>query len=439
MCGTYSPNHYPDSQTNLNCDIDLSSIPIKTVRVSVHVFQKDDGSENIPDNQNGIDFINYVVGHASGLMADMKVMDPSSPSPHIVDTKIRYVIVERHFWQDTDLWAKGDHKSTQHTEDLYDFVMSQSIPYKHNSIHLLLPGNYGMPAESGVACEIGCSDWSMLEDIYHFYGTNEYWKPGNVLRHEFGHNFMLWHAFMSQDYCDDTPSGNSCFSCSNYMMNNNAEQHAISEDQVGRMHYYLTKEPAILQGGITYGNLNISLSNSGNNGNASGSTINVGSSSGTVNVSAPSTSNFTWTLLGGSSGSFTQNSTGSTIYLSNLGSINLKVEWIENCQPFSRSLTFYNASYYYRIFPNPTSSYVQIEGDITKEISLLDPRGKVKTTTAKINKIELIDKDGNFVFSQKYIKSDNQRIDLSQFRNGTYYVNIYNDELIIKQKILKIN
>jgi hypothetical protein len=131
----YNPN-----QNFSSCDIDLDEVDIKEIRVIYHVFQKDDGSENIPNTAQGRGFLANFHNKTNQGFSNMPVMSMPTSSPHVVDSKIRLDRVDRYFWQDTDMWALGNRFSSSHGQQLYNYVMNQNVPGKHTAIHILIPG-----------------------------------------------------------------------------------------------------------------------------------------------------------------------------------------------------------------------------------------------------------------------------------------------------------
>ena len=63
--------------------------------------------------------------------------------------------------------------------------------------------------------------------------------------------------------------------------------------------------------------------------------------------------------------------------------------------------------------------------------------GSINITSAENSTIEVIDMLGNIVFS-KSIVSDNEKLDLSNLANGSYFVRISNDKNIITEKIVLV-
>lgn len=78
--------------------MDIDEVPLKTVRLTIHVFQKDDGSENIPDNPSGRGWLlNSVMGSANDKMENLAIMNLSTSSPYFSDSKIQYQVANIYF------------------------------------------------------------------------------------------------------------------------------------------------------------------------------------------------------------------------------------------------------------------------------------------------------------------------------------------------------
>jgi hypothetical protein len=74
-----------------------------------------------------------------------------------------------------------------------------------------------------------------------------------------------------------------------------------------------------------------------------------------------------------------------------------------------------------KLFPNPMNEYFQVESDLKGVFN-----------------IELIDINGNFMFSRKAKISNLERIDVESIESGVYFVRIYNSRLSKTYKIVKI-
>lgn len=72
-CGMDIPKHSLKALPNgSDCDVDLSNVPVKKIRLVYHVFQKDDGSDNIQDDPAGQAFIGEIHNRLSGY----RTLDP---------------------------------------------------------------------------------------------------------------------------------------------------------------------------------------------------------------------------------------------------------------------------------------------------------------------------------------------------------------------------
>src|SRR5690554_5570459 len=333
-CGTeYNPLEYqPLSSPCINMDID--EVPIKTIRVSFHIFQKDDGSENIQNDTEGNDYLDAIEWSMNYYMSNMPMFDYTTSSPYYSDSKIRYEVVATHFWQNTEMWKKGSAKTKSKGDSLYNFIMGQSISYKNTSVHLFMPGNFsGINAEfGGIACAIGCNDWSTTIGVYYKYinssPTNRnHWEPAKNFCHELGHNFNLWHTFDGVN-CSDTPPL-SKWSTNNMM--DYGDEKTLTQCQLSQMHKWLEIHSDIVKSGLP--NYSISGQIDWSGGGIALNTSNfVPDREIEVELSAPGETYFTWTKTGGS-GQWWANAGGfyAEIDIGTSNYISFKVETEANC------------------------------------------------------------------------------------------------------------
>lgn len=283
-CGNTSNNVEPRS----NCEdwddyqnITVSNTPIKTIRVTIHVFQKTDGTGNFaPYNSGGNPtddwwWLKGLVEDASATFGSLPQMNMPTNSPYITDSRIRFTVAQIMVWTNDNLWDKSDYRSSDTDGNtLYNHIITQSgVNFKHNSIHFLLPGETYTYQQGGAtitpgggrASGFGDKKWMMLSNVFHFHMQNPstYWPVG-LVRHEFGHNLGLFHTWAGNDNCDDTPrnpcnlannpqgfeqcwnlnspSGSCCdqiTEVSNNVMDYNASQGALTQCQIERMHWHL--------------------------------------------------------------------------------------------------------------------------------------------------------------------------------------------------------
>ena len=432
-----------------SCEVDLDELPTKYVRVTVHVFQKDDGSENIPDDSEGNTWIANMINSVNADMGGLSEMNLSTSSPYFEDSKIRYDLVNTYFWQNTTMWAKGNNTSTNGTA-LYNYIQGQTISHKSTSIHILIPGNYeNLPNDglraAGIASGIGDKKWNLLEDVYHYYVEENTWEIPNTLQHELGHNLDLHHTWNQNDACDDTPTHSNCWNgdtCSNNMIDENACTCPLTLCQATRMHVWLHETndgQDIMSAGFYDPPITGTIESPGYSGPLGCCTINIYASSATITLTDPETS-FEWTKLGGT-GSFYTEDDGATLHLSGVETayINMKVTFTLNCVGHSQTYTFYDGGSFYSVWPNPASDEVNIEVKNENELELLVAGITGKKTDTYMETVTLYRNTGEIVWTEnppkksKYVK-----INASRLEPGTYYVAIKNGGFLVQKKVLKI-
>ncbi|MBK8506139.1 MAG: hypothetical protein IPL46_30435 [Saprospiraceae bacterium] len=247
------------SDWNLYSSLTPSNTALKTVRLTIHVFQKSDGSLNIP--ASAVSWLsNTVEGYlGSGGMQNLKPMKLATSSPYYVDSRIKYDIVQVLFHKQDTVWEK-DHLDLHWNNVYKDYVeMNSAVTYKYNSIHVFLPGKISLG--QGRAVRTGNKSYNVCLGAYHRYTamTNEAPSLANLMRHELGHNLDLRHTYNENDRCSDTPLNcncwnnyqcGSCYYCgtcgcqttclpayvSNNTMDYNADENALAQCQLHRMH-----------------------------------------------------------------------------------------------------------------------------------------------------------------------------------------------------------
>jgi len=76
-----------------------SNTPIKTIRVTIHIFQKNDGSGNFA-NAN---WVSGAVNDCNNIWGDLDPMTTPTNSPYYQDSRVRVQIVGTYVWRNTTM------------------------------------------------------------------------------------------------------------------------------------------------------------------------------------------------------------------------------------------------------------------------------------------------------------------------------------------------
>ncbi|MBT8219313.1 MAG: hypothetical protein KJP00_05800 [Bacteroidia bacterium] len=244
--------------------------PIRTIRLSIHVFQDSLGAGNFnPFNPNGEKsedwyWLNGLIDDASQKMGQLERMNMESSSTHIKDSRLRYQVVGLYTWKNQELYELN-RVAYGVGNKMFDFVLQQpEVNFKDNSLHLFLAGNVNRDnskiASRGIASGLADKRWTVLYNYYHQYLNNKNFWPAGLVSHEIGHNLGLRHTWNQDDGCSDTPQnayhlegnpknfqcwndneprGFRCdetFECSNNLMDYNAHQNALTQCQLQKIY-----------------------------------------------------------------------------------------------------------------------------------------------------------------------------------------------------------
>jgi hypothetical protein len=236
---------------------------IKYVRVIIHFIQKNDGTGNFNElndglspanNFNGYDFAEYIIDYANELLENNQEMrlEPFGDVP-VYDPGYRYKLSGVFFWKNTTLYY--DYNALPSLQSNY----GQSINSTINIYITSLQGNTG-----GYANFIGDNCVLLFKPYANYIASvnnNNTWynrASAIIINHEIGHCLNLYHTVMTNsgtctaswdDYCDDTPTiqqmldlnePNPCcwndVHCSNNLMDYNADMQSITPDQLELVH-----------------------------------------------------------------------------------------------------------------------------------------------------------------------------------------------------------
>lgn len=437
-CGTEVSGSNLDLLSLPCINMDIDEVPIKTIRVTFHIFQKDDGSGNIQNDSEGNNYLDDIAWSMNHYMINLPMFDYTTSSPYYTDSKIRYEVVDTHFWKNTEMWKKGNYKTSAKGDSLYDFIMSQPIPYKTTSVHLFMPGNFpGIEQDfGGVACGLQCNKWSTAIGVYYKFinsspSNRNHWDPAKVFRHELGHNFGLHHTFHHSENCSDTPPLNVW--STNNMMDYGSQQ-SLTQCQLSQMHKWLETNTDIVKSGLPDYSISGQVEWSGG-GTALNNSNFVPERDIEVEINAPGEAYFTWTKTGGS-GQWWANAGGSFAEI-DIGSTNqivFKVETEANCNEITEYFDFNYTGSFYNIYPNPMGQMLHVE--INKENHTYSSSINFNNTS---HQIKIYDQYKSLKLQKNLnMDSGSHHINTSGLQNGLYFIELQNQHFSKVFKMQKL-
>ncbi len=235
----------------------------KYLRVFIHFVQKDDGTGNFnevddglsPANAyNGYEFADYIINYANSLLAGNQAMrlQPFGNVP-VYDPGYRYKLSGVFFWKNSSLYNYYYALSA---------LMNNYGQCTNSAINIFMTSEQGLTG--GYVRHIG-DNAIILFKAYKNYiesvnNNNNWYNSGTakLINHEAGHCLNLYHTMLTNsgecsnshdDFCDDTPTIQQmldlsepdpcCWNdtyCSNNLMDYNADQSSITPDQLNIIH-----------------------------------------------------------------------------------------------------------------------------------------------------------------------------------------------------------
>ncbi|OJX88816.1 MAG: hypothetical protein BGP01_05625 [Paludibacter sp. 47-17] len=251
-------------------DYDCNNTTIKVVRLTFHIIQKEDGSNNFPNNSTSNEFLSVsTMETLNNSMRENAVMNLDAHlAPFQPDTRIRFELTNIYYWNDDYDNEYRTYYSNYYNNVYYvlygnyltaKYVTSRpNVMFKDNSIHVF----FCMGGSSaGGHTTLASSKWMVLTNM----STSHPAFTFRTIKHEMGHIMGLEHSWIANDGCDDTPPNPNCWdqhNCdsvhSNNTMDYNNCQCAFTQCQINKMHYYLLGNAGVvndcIKGDLTFDN-----------------------------------------------------------------------------------------------------------------------------------------------------------------------------------------
>lgn len=234
---------------------DYNMTPIKKLRISFDVLQKTDGSGYNGTDAEITQYFNDFIDSVNIRLANLKILSPSVPSPHVIDSRIRYVLNKVCFYKSDNLYTYPSRASNYFfaIDSIYNSVIltrqDLSTIDKYNTLHLIMIPKFSDPA-GGMARGLSDNKWVVLKGYEYSFNwaaskAVSIHEQADHLIHAVGHALGLQHNFFEPPpkypQCDDC-GDNGCpavATSNNYMDYNWRNEYSFSECQLAKMHYCL--------------------------------------------------------------------------------------------------------------------------------------------------------------------------------------------------------
>ena len=226
-------------------------VPVKYLRVAIHVFQHTTGDDSFHDRPADRQFLENTISRVNHLLANLKPMEPEN-SPDITtnfipDARIRLHLDTIYFWVDEYVheYFSRDGIVRAAAAYAYDEYVINNLALndiqKHNTLHIIISGTHNN--SGGQVSGIGDKRFVLFKGWYHrFFNGLPHANYRNFL-HELGHSCGLIHHFAPHNcrQCQDLgcyPQG----ATNNIMDLWPSDWESISECQIRIMHQFLDGE-----------------------------------------------------------------------------------------------------------------------------------------------------------------------------------------------------
>lgn len=192
----------------------MNSVPIKYIRIDIHVIQDIDGNNNFLNIPSNTDFLSDIIERVNSKLTNLQELNLNVTSPHINDSRIRLSLDSIYFHQDSILWdfsGSGNYTTANLVYNKYIVNNTElSQEEKFQTLHIFVGDNINSGSAGGWASGIGSKKYIATRGYYDNYSENSYemalYSCAKNITHEIGHSFGLYHNFhggSAGSQCDD--------------------------------------------------------------------------------------------------------------------------------------------------------------------------------------------------------------------------------------------
>jgi hypothetical protein len=223
-------------------------VPIKYMRVAIHVFQHPSGEDSFHDRPADRQFLETTINRVNRLLTNLAPMKPeNSPditTSYIPDARIQLHLDTIYFWADEYVHEYFSRDGIVRPAAAYaydEYVINNPALneiQKHNTLHLIISGTHN--TSGGQVSGIGDKRFILFKGWYHRFSNGVPHANYRNFVHELGHSCGLIHHFAPHNcrQCQDLgcyPQG----ATNNIMDLWPSDWESISECQIRIMHQYL--------------------------------------------------------------------------------------------------------------------------------------------------------------------------------------------------------